>query len=190
MKEKKEDRRVRITKQAIKESLIELMQKCPISKISVKMLCETADINRSTFYAHYADQYDLLRKIQEEIILSIKEYVFDKRFTERSEITIPVLIQILEYAKANTALFKVLLSENGDFSFQDELMFLAQEKTIEEIREDQRLDDRTAKYLEIFAISGFMSIIRKWLEDGAFDEPEKLAELITNLLFQGVSSYY
>ena len=190
MKAKKEDRRVRITKQAIKESLIELMKDYPISKVSVKKLCEMADINRSTFYAHYTDQYDLLKKMQAEIISNLKESIFNKSFTGQSEITIPVLIQILEYAKANIALFKVLFSENGDFSFQNELMFLAQAKTIEEIREDKLLDERTANYLEVFAISGFMSIIRKWLADGAVDEPEKMAELITRLLFQGVSSYY
>ena len=49
MKAEKEDRRVRLTKQAIRESLIELMQEYPIAKISVKMICDTADINRSTF---------------------------------------------------------------------------------------------------------------------------------------------
>ena len=54
----KEDRRIRITKKAIKESLIELLQEYPIAKISVKMICESADINRSTFYAHYNDQSD------------------------------------------------------------------------------------------------------------------------------------
>ncbi|WP_286946022.1 TetR/AcrR family transcriptional regulator [Acetobacterium sp. UBA5834] len=44
---------------------MELMETRPISKISVKMICETADINRSTFYAHYADQYALLTQLEE-----------------------------------------------------------------------------------------------------------------------------
>jgi hypothetical protein len=52
MKTGKTDRRVRLTKQIIKESLVELMRDHPIYRVSVKMLCEAADINRSTFYAH------------------------------------------------------------------------------------------------------------------------------------------
>ena len=47
------DRRIRYTKQAIKDSLFELMQETPVEKITVKQLCAAADINRATFYAHY-----------------------------------------------------------------------------------------------------------------------------------------
>ncbi len=187
---KKEDRRVRLTKLAIRESLIELMQKNPISKISVKMICEAADINRSTFYAHYTDQYDLLNKIQQEVVSAIMVQIFVKEFTQETEATVPVLTQILEYAEENKALFRVLLSENGDSSFQDELVLLAQQKSLQEIRERKHLNENMSRYLECFAVSGCLSIIRKWLDDDCPDEPEKLAELITKLLFQGISWFY
>jgi AcrR family transcriptional regulator len=75
------NRRVRLTKQIIKESLIELMREYPISKISVKMLCEAADINRSTFYAHYTDTNDLLRHIQQEVISEVSEHVSQSAFS-------------------------------------------------------------------------------------------------------------
>lgn len=190
MADKKEDRRVRITKRAIKESLVELMQDYPISKISVKMICEAADINRSTFYAHYADQYDLLKKLQMEVVDGIKQHIVNRSFTQQSQQTVPVIVQILEYAKENALLFKALLSENGDSSFQNDLAFLAQQKTIEEIRDDKRLGGHTSKYIELFAISGVLSIVREWLECGCADEPSYLADLLTTLLFQGVAGIY
>ena len=43
------DRRIRYTKQAIKDSLFALMQETPVEKITVKELCAAADINRATF---------------------------------------------------------------------------------------------------------------------------------------------
>ena len=61
MKELKMDRKTRYTRMVLQDSLIELMKEKPISKITIKELCEKADINRTTFYAHYTDQYDLLR---------------------------------------------------------------------------------------------------------------------------------
>lgn len=190
MKREKEDRRVRITKQAIRESLVELMQEHPISKISVKMICEAADINRSTFYAHYSDQYDLLRQVQQEAVATFKVQLLNRRFTEQTDEAISVLVEVLEHAKANAELFRVLLGDNGDSSFQNELSYIAQEKTIQEIREDRRMDARTAKYVEIFSIYGCLSILRKWLDDGCVDDPRVIAEMITKLLFQGILAFY
>lgn len=190
MTKPKEDRRIRITKQAIRESLVELMQQYPLTKISVKMICETADINRSTFYAHYTDQYDLLKKMQQDVMSGFADQIFSQKFIEGSEQTVSVLAQILEYAKANAPLFQVLLSEDGDLTFQNYLVQLVQQKTLEEIREDKRLDPSISKYLETFAISGYVSLIRKWLEEGCVDEPGPLAELMTKLLFQGIIGVY
>ena len=63
---KLEDRRVRRTKQLIKQSLIELMHEKPFKDITVKDITERADLNRGTFYLHYVDIYDLLSKIEDE----------------------------------------------------------------------------------------------------------------------------
>ena len=65
---KENDQRVRITKLLIKKTFTELLTKKPIQKISVKELCEKAGINRGTFYSHYEDIYDLLEKIENEIL--------------------------------------------------------------------------------------------------------------------------
>ena len=35
-----------------------------ISKITVREICEKAGINRSTFYAHYTDVYDLFERVE------------------------------------------------------------------------------------------------------------------------------
>ena len=185
-----EDRRVRITKRAIKESLIELMQEYPITKISVKMICDAADINRSTFYAHYTDPSDLLKKIEQDVILDLKKHVASIRFNDQTEQTVPVVVRVLEYARENAALLKALLGGNGDTSFRNELMYLMQEKMIEEIREDKRLDARITKYVELFVISGVQSLIYKWLEDGCTDDTGKLAEMTTALLLHGVYGRY
>ena len=62
------DRRVKYTKKVIKDTFLSLLEKKNISNISVKELCEMADINRGTFYRYYIDIYDLLKKIEDEFI--------------------------------------------------------------------------------------------------------------------------
>ena len=190
MNQKKEDRRVRVTKKVISESFIELMQQYPITKISVKMICESADINRSTFYSHYADQYDLLSKIQHEVAGGIKENISPTRFTENNKDAVSVIIRILEYAKENAPLFRVLLSEHSNSTFQEELKYLVREKTLEEMGGDAQLGASVTKYIELFAINGILSIIARWLEDDCADTPEFLANLIMKLIMQGIRSLY
>ena len=51
--EKNENQRIKLTKRLLKESLLKLLTEKNIKKISVSELCQTAGINRSTFYNHY-----------------------------------------------------------------------------------------------------------------------------------------
>jgi len=46
----------------LKKVFIKLLEKKTLSQISIKEICEDADINRATFYAHYKDQYDLFEE--------------------------------------------------------------------------------------------------------------------------------
>ena len=68
MKEMQETRRVRMTKRLMKDALLELLAQKNLSSISVKELCETADVHRTTFYLHYTDTADLLREIEQDFL--------------------------------------------------------------------------------------------------------------------------
>mgnify|MGYP002232716980 CR=1 FL=1 len=57
----KMDLRIEKTERGIKNAFIELRSRKPLEKITVKELCESARINKSTFYAHYKDIYDFVR---------------------------------------------------------------------------------------------------------------------------------
>ena len=62
MKTDNYDQRVRITKIMIRDAYIKLLAEKDIQHITVRELCETAHINRGTFYSHYIDIYDLTSK--------------------------------------------------------------------------------------------------------------------------------
>ncbi|WP_306663957.1 TetR/AcrR family transcriptional regulator [Robertmurraya korlensis] len=81
------DRRKRYTKMVLKESLMNLLKQKPISSITIKEVCELADINRSTFYAHYSDQYELLYSIEEEFIEGMVHTLSQYNFKRRRSFT-------------------------------------------------------------------------------------------------------
>ncbi|MCL1859125.1 MAG: TetR/AcrR family transcriptional regulator [Oscillospiraceae bacterium] len=185
----KTDYRIRLTKQIIRQNLVPLMKKYHISRISIKMLCERAGINRSTFYSHYADIYDLLTQIQQEIITELSEHISGSAFSEQNKLTVEALEQILNYAKSNAELFEVLLSDNGDFAFQREIMLLAQQKTIQTLQDMKQLSPNVSEYLQYFVVNGALSLIQKWLSDGAKESVPEMAELCSTLLFKGLSGF-
>lgn len=55
------DLRVEKTRRSIINGFLELRARKPLEKIRVRELCEKAQINKSTFYDHYRDVYDLAR---------------------------------------------------------------------------------------------------------------------------------
>ena len=63
-----EDRRVRKTKKAIQDVFCEMTKEKKLNEITVKELCARADINKSTFYLHYRDVFDLADSIQNILI--------------------------------------------------------------------------------------------------------------------------
>ena len=63
MMAEKTDRRIRKTKAQLRRGLAKLLKEKTIKEITVKELVEEVDINRSTFYLHYTDIYDLQHKI-------------------------------------------------------------------------------------------------------------------------------
>ena len=120
----KEDRKTRYTRMVLQDSLIELMKEKPIAKITIKEICEKADVNRSTFYAHYTDQYNLLRKIENETFSWVKDAVIALIGKTDKQGTIKVLEGMCQYIVENSRHLQVLMSEQGDIDFQKELFML------------------------------------------------------------------
>lgn len=67
------DRRVRKTEALLLKGLMQLMETKDIRDISVKELSDLVDINRSTFYLHYSDIYDMLAQIENELFIEFND---------------------------------------------------------------------------------------------------------------------
>ncbi|HQB32354.1 MAG TPA: hypothetical protein PLI19_03375 [Erysipelotrichaceae bacterium] len=70
---KKTDARVRYTRKVLKESFLTLLKDNPVNKITVKKVCESAHLNRATFYTHYSDCFDLLESIEQELLTAFQK---------------------------------------------------------------------------------------------------------------------
>ncbi len=186
MRSRIEDRRVKYSKMVLKDSFIKLLEKKDISKISIKEICEDADINRATFYAHYNDQYDFMKRIQDDLLENIENYL--TVYTKNEPPTIPVdsVEHIFEYIKENARLCKLLLSDRGDLNFQKRVLMLVYEKNMIDLIRNGVTSKEDAEYTFAFILTGCVGVIQKWLNDDMVKSPRYMAEIIIKLTNTGV----
>lgn len=63
-----DSRSTRRTKHLFKDALLRLLETESFAYISVKEIVETADFNRTTFYNHYIDKFDLLDDVTKDLL--------------------------------------------------------------------------------------------------------------------------
>lgn len=181
--EKKTDRRVKYTLMVIRESFVKLLERKPISKITVKEICEEADINRATFYAHFNDPYDLLGHIETELTDGIIHYLSSYDFTGQPNASVEMLEKILMFIRENAKIFHILLNTSGDMHFQQEVVQVIGQQHFSDLGSNR--DDSESIFL--FFASGSIGLIQKWLKDGMQKPAGELAELIIGLATNGIS---
>ena len=151
---KKDDRRVKYTKMVLKDSFITLLEKKDISKISITEICENADINRATFYAHYNDQYDFMNQIQDELLGNVENHLAAFSKNDLPIAIVDMVEQIFEYIKENARICKLLLSDRGDLNFQKRVFMLVYENIINNIVWNDSISKEDAEYIHAFTLTG------------------------------------
>lgn len=183
------DRRVKYTKMVLRESLIQLLSHKPISRITIKELCECADVNRATFYSHYTDQFDLLKNIESEFIENINSYLDSFALEVRENDLLQMVTKIFEYIARNSELCRVLLGENGDIDFQTNIMRVISERVIFEWQKKKSVDEAIIEYIYTYVATGSIGVVRKWLFDPNPETPRKMAEFVARLVNKGIWAF-
>lgn len=177
------DRRKKYTRMVLKDSLITLLKAKPISAITVKEICEEADINRSTFYSHYHDQFDLLEQIEEELIADLNIYLNQYNF-EQEEEALQMTEKLLAYVVSKYDICQTLLNENADQSFERRVMDVTRTFLIKSWIASNEVEPDISEYAGTFVISGSIYVIKHWLANDMDKSPKQMAELINSFRFR------
>ena len=99
--EKTVDRRVRKTKNQLRQGLARLMLEKSLKEITVKELTDLVDMNRGTFYLHYRDIYDMVEKIEDTIMTEFQRILDSVSDEELSRSLLPLFSRIYAYLAEN-----------------------------------------------------------------------------------------
>ena len=109
----KTDLRIVKTKKILFNSLLNLMKIKNFEKIKISDICEESLINRSTFYAHYEDKYELLMDLFEERKLSLLKVFEDNENKAFSKEYLMELLSILiDHIEENKEIYSAILANN------------------------------------------------------------------------------
>lgn len=172
-----ESRKLRYTKSAIRESLIALLRQKPIEAISVTELCRLADINRTTFYRHYTDLFDLMEKTESELC---EELYRTLRIQER-DTQYDVVLRALSSVRRNREMYRILFRQREDGGFVARLIAPAY-ALMREQSAHVAWDAALSQMEYDFLIGGITSIWRSWLNGNCEQPPERVARLIDLLI--------
>lgn len=184
------DHRTRVTKILIRRAFTDLLKKKPIQSISIKELCEAAGINRGTFYSHYADIYDLLDKMEEEMMEDFQKALEPLLSMEAEGLTpVKITTGIFQCLKENADICTVTLGDFGDKEFALRLINLGREKCVETY--SRYFETATPKQIEFFyafVSAGCIGLLQKWLAEGMVTSAEEIAEMAENIMMSGMGA--
>ena len=179
-----ENRRVQMTKRLLKRALIELMQHTTLSKMTIKALCAKADVNRSTFYLHYADQFALLREVEQE---AMDDALSALRNVDTTLTSLAYLEAFMGYIRENKAVFQVLLVNPEAQTFQT--MFAQSISAQLSSRLRLTCPPNLEKHILTFLVQGCASIVRSWIEEGLMLSDAEIAKLLFSLSGAALTPY-
>ena len=169
----KNNRRAQMTRLLLRTALIELMQEKPFNEITIKEICEQADLNRTTFYLHYTDQFALLADVENEVYQKTLETLKNVKPAADA----PGMIEtFLNYIKSNASLFRILFVDADSEGFRSRFI----QNMLNHLRFNIPLSCAAEEepYLLCFLMQDSVHMIMEWIKRGFDMEPGQLAALI------------
>lgn len=174
------DRRKKYTRMVLKESLFIMLKEKQLYSVTVKEICELADINRSTFYAHYADQFDLLEQIEEELLDDLRDLLGAYQVGDKAEV-LQITEKIIQYFAAKKEECQILLSQNSHSAFEQKVRQVAQHYIMQYYTATSNMDPDTFRYVSAYVVSGSIEVMKVWLNNDMDKPAEEIAKLIMKL---------
>lgn len=157
------DARTRYTQRVIRDAFMHLLVERSVEKVTVSDICRIAEINRATFYRHYANQYELLETIEEEKLAKIREAA-----VHEDDIDAAILC-VVRTLYAEQEEWRLLLGDHGDSRFSSRISALFADR----FKPQMKSEESILRYR--FLSHGLTGLLDDWMRSGMQLSPEAMA---------------
>lgn len=186
------DRRIQRTRQTIIDAFVKLIMEKDFSSIIIKDITEKANVNRSTFYDHYLDKFDLLNKIIEEKFSALRilmehELAKPERREPGVEVPDPYFLALFEHIADNESFYRAMFAKRASEAFEERMTKVIRESIYAKIAA-LSLEKKMMVPLDMlldYMCTSIMGIIQSWLEQQMIYTPRYIALQLTRLSLLG-----
>ena len=167
------------SEKAIIRAYVELMQ-TNTGRITVTDIVDKADLNRSTFYAHFKTADDVRERIHSDVITSLEGIMSEGDYRNSISDPLPALRRVLDIIRSDEEMYKMLLRTEGAANFLKDIENTVIEKYMTDKVILPRIKGREEfeMYLRL-VIGGFISVLQDWSADNIKLPLERVIEIIS-----------
>lgn len=176
------------TEERIQKSMLDLLEQKPLKDITIRELCETARINKATFYRHYQDIHELAQRMEKNIHSGLMQLLDRKKERLLTElIGEEELSAIISYVGEHAAFYREYLKTGYDTFLDERFRYLWESFFMPQFCSVGVTSERRMQYYYRFFRSGMVTTILYWLETGQQELPQELASILWNMSFRGLA---
>ena len=184
------DRRVARTREILQEALNTLTLKQGYEAVTIKQICDAANVGRSTFYAHFTSKDDLKRSglehLRQHLLARQRQALAGNGTTHDQRLSFSLLM--FEHARDHASLYRALVNDRGGSValgfIRDILGELIRMETVAIGIADQ--DRASREFVVHYLVGAFMSVMTWWLDGGTRMSPDQVDAMFRRLTTQGI----
>lgn len=183
--EKKEYRSAVRSRKMIRQAFFEILKEKAFEKITVTDVVKKAEINRSTFYAHYPDVMGVVEEIQEEILDYTQNFMKNVNFNDFYENPKPYLNQLIQLVAENKELYRLLMTSSMVAKEMDQLKYIMIDCIIETLDGNDRFQSKfDLEFATRFFMGGVVDVYTQWLYGVVDCSLEELTDQLANMIIR------
>lgn len=187
---KKDDLRVIKTRNLIYQTLLDLMKEKTFEEIKVSDICSKAMINRSTFYAHYEDKYELLvdflNNLKEEFATELSKE--NNNIKSIREYYIRLISLFLDHIDNKRDVYNAILVNNRNSIMMDILLSVVNEDILKRFKKTDLNLKVPTEVISKFYLGGVINIGVEWLSNNSKYTKEEIINYL-EVLIPDVDNY-
>ena len=189
------DRRSLRTKATLQHALNSLVRKKDYEAITIKDICDAANVGRSTFYAHYTSKDDLKRrgfdKLRKELVDRQREALATA--ANEGDRSLGFSLTMFEHARDHVDQYRVLVGGRGGAVSLGRIRQILADLVRDELAAtvDKASADVIPHELAVqYVVGAFMAVMTWWLDGGAKLPPQRIDAMFRRLATEGITGSY
>lgn len=164
----------------MQSAMLELMNAMPFHKITVCMICDRAGVNRSTFYAHYTDIYDMVEQLETNLRKKLmNNYPASEHITPLSTES---FITFLKFIREHSDFYRIALKARREFPLKQGAEPLW-EQIVRPLCQKAGISSESEMMFYFVGFqASFTIILKRWVELGCVESEETIARIIQNII--------